>query len=888
MPTDALTEERADSASETLAGPPPSPSVLASMAPPVAPGDRAGRFIVLEPLGEGGMGLVWSAFDPKLDRKVALKFLRTGPGQETGGTAQTRLLREAQALARLSHPNVVAVHDVDTHRGRVFVAMELVVGETLKDWLRSRRSWRGTLRALLEAGRGLAAAHLAGIVHRDIKPSNILVGTDGRARISDFGLARPMEERPTAPSGSPLPEPGLDTAITEEGLVAGTRGYMSPEQAAGKPLDARSDVFSFCVTAYEALCGVRPSALSRHPSAMDGSETAPLRPRSGSSGSTSAQIARLPAPAAGRRPPRRLLKRLARGLQADPDQRWPSLPSLLEALEKDARPLRPWHVALVGALAVAAAGAAAVRINRDSCGAGAAAISTAWSPSDRAWLTSTFAAAAPGQPEAAERTARHLDAYAERWQAVYRSACQAMRAGTQASQLGALRLACLETRRQEAAAVVDVLRHADAAAVRKSSDAVLGLPGVSGCNETEALTAPTPPPDDGPLRLQIDQLEARLARVAAEDAVANPRAIPDAEALVAEVDRLGFAPLQASASFRLGNVYERFGDAARSRDAFFKTVVAAQRGRAEVVLGRATARLGYVLGHHFGQYEEADRWLAVSQAIIDRTPMEDAELAVLHLVSELRVEEGRIQEALAAQDRMEVLLSKGPRADDPIRYCYSADRADALFELGRIDESVRFSREALAFAVRLYGEQHPTPARLHYLLARVLVEAGQAPEARTHLDDATGYWSSADPPNPIGLVDASDIRASSYLVENRFQEALDEARRTLAMRQKLYGKETVATSFALENVGLALIGLGKPAEAIPWLERALQLRNAAGIERLSSAETMLDLARALWLTGGDKARARQLAADAEQATRIAPLGRVHREAADWLADHRRE
>jgi len=882
VPTDVSTEERADSSAETRAGPPPSPSVLTGMADPVVPGERVGRFIVLEPLGEGGMGMVWSAFDPKLDRKVALKFLRIDPGEAHGGTAQTRLLREAQALARLSHPNVVAVHDVDTHRGRVFVAMELVVGETLKDWLRSHHSWRSTLRALLEAGRGLAAAHGAGIIHRDIKPSNVLVGTDGRARISDFGLARPMEDRATASLGSPLPEPALDKAITQEGRVTGTRGYMSPEQATGKPLDARSDVFSFCVTAYEALCGVRPSALSLRPSA-DESDTAPLAPRS--RGSTSAQIARLPAPASGRRPPRRLLKRLARGLEANPDRRWPSLPPLLEALEKDARALRPWHLALAGALAVAVTSTAAVRLNQDACSAGAAAISSAWSPSDRSWLAPAFAAAAPGQPEAAERTARALDAYAERWEAAYRDACRAMRTGAQAPQLGALRLACLEARRQEAAAVVEVLRHAGAATVKKSLDAALGLPGVSGCNETAALTAPIPPPDDGPMRQQIEQLNARLARVAAEDAVADPRALADGEALVVEVDQLGFAPLQASAWWSLGNIYDRLGNGPRCRDSFLKAVLAAERGRAEAVLARATSRLGYAMGHIFNQYEEADRWLAVSRAIVDRTPMDDVELGVLHLVSELRVEEGRLEEALAAQDRMEVLFDKRTRADDRARFLYAVDRSDALFELGRIDEALRFERQALASSVRLYGEQHPNSARIHYLLARVLVEAGQAAEARTHLDVATRYWSAADTANPLSLIDASDIRASSYQVEGRYQDALDEARRTLAMREKAYGKENAVTSFTLDNIGLALISLGKPAEAIPYLERALRLRTAAGMERVSSSEGMLNLARAIWLTGGDKARARKLAADAELATRIAPLGRIHREAADWLADH---
>ncbi|HVE82600.1 MAG TPA: serine/threonine-protein kinase, partial [Myxococcales bacterium] len=389
---------------------PTEPEHPPSSAPP-RPGERVGRFIVLDPLGSGGMGLVWSAFDPKLDRKVALKFLKAGGGEER----EARLLREAQALARLSHPNVVAVHDVDTHGGRVFVAMELVVGRTLQDWLRQQRSWREVLRALLEAGRGVAAAHGAGIIHRDIKPANVLVGEDGRVRVSDFGLARALEESPTAPADAPVAEPALNEPMTGAGHVVGTREYMSPEQAAGAPLDARTDVYSFCVTAYEALCGIRPEALSMGftvglaPEPRP--EPEPVRPTWRKS-SDRQMLARLPAPAAGRKPPRRLLRHLAHGLQTDPDRRWPSMPPLLDALERDARPWRPWHLAAVAAVALAAASATVVRLGRDSCSVGAAQIAPVWSAADRDWLERSFSAAARGDPEAAPRAARLLDAYA--------------------------------------------------------------------------------------------------------------------------------------------------------------------------------------------------------------------------------------------------------------------------------------------------------------------------------------------------------------------------------------------------------------------------------------------------------------------------------------------
>jgi len=868
VPTDPQTDEAGASAATKNA--PASPTEPAKLLAPLRPGERVGRFIVLEPLGHGGMGLVWSAFDPKLDRKVALKFLRAGSDGEGG---QARLLREAQALARLSHPNVVAVHDVDTHKDRVFVAMELVVGDTLKDWIRTPRSWREVLRALLEAGRGLAAAHRAGIVHRDVKPTNVLVGTDGRARVSDFGLARALEERPTASAGAPVAEPALEESVTEQGYVVGTREYMSPEQAAGHPVDARSDVFSFCVTAYEALCGVRPSALSAY--------VAP-GPRTGPWAATSAQLARLPAPLAGRHPPGRLLRRLARGLQSDPAQRWPSMPALLDALERDARPWRSWHLALIGALAVASASAAAVRLGQDPCAAGAEQIASVWSAGGRAWLQPAFAEAAPDQPGAADRAARFLDAYAERWQAAYRDACQATREGTQAPELGALRMACLEARRQAAAAVVTLLRRADATTVRQSADAVLGLPGVSGCSELEALAAPLAPPDDGPVRQQIDRLRQQLATVQAEIAMVDRRARADAEALVAEADRVGYAPLQAEAWLTLANLMERHGEAAAARDGLVRALVAAERGRDESSRARATSLLAFVLGHHFTLWEEADRWLEQADAILDRTPQADVEAQARYITAQLRIHQGRLPEALESLDAMRSLIRQN-LLDKRIRAAYLQCRSQVLFELGRMAESEQAIREAVALSVEIRGERHPFTVRMRYLLAGVLVEVGKTVEAREHADGADRYWNDPGTANARYSLDAGDVRATSYLMEGRYREALAEARRIQALREKAGDQANL--SFTLDNLGAALLGLGRPGEAIAPLERSQALKVQAGRRAVTTSEGMLMLAKALWLGGEDRDRARVLAREVERVTRIAPDGRVHREALAWLAAH---
>jgi len=239
-------------------GPAPSPvPAPTSAAQPllVRPGDCLGRYTVRDRIGRGGIGEVYAAHDPELDRIVALKMLRPGLAGESP-EARARFQREAQAMARLSHPNVVAVYDVGAVGERVYVAMELVEGPTLEAWLLERpRGWREVVEVFLQAGRGLEAAHAAGLVHRDFKPSNVIVGD--RVRVADFGLARVAAD--AEPTG-PMAPTALEGVVTETGAALGTPAYMAPEQRAGGPPSAQSDQYSFAVALYEALYGSRPAA----------------------------------------------------------------------------------------------------------------------------------------------------------------------------------------------------------------------------------------------------------------------------------------------------------------------------------------------------------------------------------------------------------------------------------------------------------------------------------------------------------------------------------------------------------------------------------------------------------------------------------------------------
>jgi serine/threonine protein kinase len=288
-------------------------------------GMEFGRYRIVHRIGSGGMGTVYSAFDPTLDRTVALKVLHD---KLESGDAEQRLLREAQAMARLSHPNVVTVHDAGMKDGRPYVAMEFVEGYDLRTWLRrEKRSWSEIVDMFVAAGDGLAAAHAAGLIHRDFKPGNVMVGNDGRVRVTDFGLARAAEagsrEAPRASPG-PLATPvadaesssPLETPLTQAGMVLGTPAYMAPEQALEGRADHRSDQYAFCVSLYVALFGKHPlGEFSNLPEFVALLETDDVSP-----------------PPADHPVPARIVAAIMRGLSRSPEERFPDMNALLHAL----------------------------------------------------------------------------------------------------------------------------------------------------------------------------------------------------------------------------------------------------------------------------------------------------------------------------------------------------------------------------------------------------------------------------------------------------------------------------------------------------------------------------------------------------------------------------
>ncbi len=351
-------------------------------------------------LGEGGMGVVWCARDPLLDRTIAIKVLKS---RDAHVSMRTRLLREAQAMARLKHPNVLTVHEVGTEGDRDFIVMELVDGGPLDHWLAFGPPEDEVMAALLAAGRGLAAAHAAGLVHRDFKPHNVLRSKDGRVLVTDFGLARGLGEVWTSPGSATASLDGvtpsstsprdnvLDSTLTKTGALIGTPAYMAPEQFEGAEPDPRTDQFAFCVTAWQALTGARP----HHGRTIE-------ELRHAASQGVAGVVTQLP---------KQLRAVLARGLDPVPTNRWPDLVTLLKEIERAGRPPKsrwPWIAG--GAVAAIAIVIAVVATRRSAAEPACEPVEAAWADAYAPAKLPHCALARAGARRSPHALARHVRA----------------------------------------------------------------------------------------------------------------------------------------------------------------------------------------------------------------------------------------------------------------------------------------------------------------------------------------------------------------------------------------------------------------------------------------------------------------------------------------------
>jgi tetratricopeptide (TPR) repeat protein/predicted Ser/Thr protein kinase len=804
---------------------------LLAAAPPVSPGlaagtEIAGRYTIAGRLGRGGMGVVYSAYDRELERRVALKLHRA----DADPRAAARTLREARAMARLAHPNVLAVHEVGEHEGRLFIVVEWVDGVDLRAWLADApRTPAAILAVFVAAGEGLAAAHDAGLVHRDFKPANVLIAVDGRVRVADFGLARaagPRRERAAATSEAD----DEGAAVTRE--VAGTPGYMAPEQAAGATIDARSDQFSFCVALREAL---------------------------------GADVARLPA-AVGRA--------IRRGLSERPGDRFADMRALLGELRPE-RVQRRRRRALLGGLLVAVAGssvtvgALVVPAGGPSCAPAAWQAAEIWPGARRSALARRFAGlTGPYAREAWPRVERALHAYADELAAAATTACRDTHVhGVASTALLDRRMACLTRARRAFAARVTALDGVTAETLEQAVPLATGLPDLSRCADGERQ--PTRAVDPA----RVADVEEGLAAAQARMVAGDPRGAAEAaEALAAEVDALAEPGLVADQRRTAGEAWKAAYATPEARARLEEGYLAARTAGDEARAARLSLSLAALHAEHAAP-REALTWVRVAGGELGRGGGDRRTGVELLLIEgAARAGLGELPAALERYAAAEELLARqgSARPEDLGRVL--SHRGVALELLGRFAEAVTVQERSLAAVREALGEHHPSCVRALTLIGTALAGAGRLDEAEARYREAialaTEIFGGDHAALAVPLADLAVLEGT----RGRLAAAIELLTRTLAIHEAQPEPDPSEVAATLAMLGEYHSASGRAGEGLALLDRALALEVATfGEAHARVAECRMRRAQVLADTGAvAAARADQLAAAAALERTLGP------------------
>ena len=793
-------------------------------------GDELGRYVVLERLGSGGMGVVYGAYDSQLDRKVAIKLLRAqyDPTRSTEGRA--RLVREAKALAQLSHPNVITVHEVGTEDEQVYLAMEYVEGKTLDGWLKAaERTQAEILEVFFAAGAGLAAAHDKGLVHRDFKPENVMVDDSGRVRVMDFGLARTEdgeEDIASAIAQAPVHsladtggQPGdLHASLTRASSVMGTPAYMAAEQWRGQRADARSDQFSFCVSLYEALY-VRPFA--------GGAPAAIMM------AVVQGEVDDAPA---GARVPQWLRRVLLRGIAQEPDQRYPDMPALLEALRADptASRRRRWAAAgVLGAGALAVAGYFTVQAQRASeCEAAGAQIRETWNDEARARVQASVSDGA-GQLGAAtwERLEPRLEEYATQWRDARSEACLHPLAGRAKGQSFSERqVECLEEQRQALHALVEAVAVVDGRAIERVLNAAGQLPRVEQCADVSWLRRRPAPPTDAGAREQVGELRAQLARASAVIALRPGQEMIDQLATLHErADALDYAPLRAQVSAVQGKAFLADGRTPEASEAYAEAYFIAAATDDDLLAARVAEKQIFVVGSELHRPEEGELWGRMAELAYQRLEVPARDLRMADLIdakANLAFARGDFGGALDEYRRALEIYEELLGPDDPALAMTLHSIANCLSGQGEGEQALAVLERILAIEEQNLGAEHPD-------VAWTLINLSLAHGVEHRYDEA----------HELALR-ALKIREQVYGPEHRFvghalqfmcgadadRGRLDRAERECARALKIHmqspGPDHPETAWTMFNVGLVAHELGRLDEARKHWQRAHEILDA--------------------------------------------------------------
>jgi serine/threonine protein kinase len=839
----------------------------------LARGTQVDKYVVERMLGAGAMGVVYVARDPELDRDVALKLIR--PHHDDDGL-RVRLYREAQALARVAHPNVVVVHDVGAFGDRVFVAMELVRGTTLRGWLATPRPPREILRVLIDAGRGLAAAHAADLIHRDFKPDNVLIGDDGRARVTDFGLARAADDVDSRSTGSSTPSSPLAHDLTHTGVMVGTPVYAAPEQLVGQGVGPAADQFAFCVTAYEALYGKRPFADARSlDELIDGAATRAL-------------------PVPPKRPgiSKRVAAAITRGLQPRAGDRHPSMERLLAELVAGMQRRRTIAIA-GGAAAIGAIGIAvgAIAMGGDgaaTCDRGAREVARVWNAGVEANVRQKFAT------ESADRVDRivaRLSNSAATWATMRDDTCRG--AGAAGTELTARRTRCLDARLRELVGLVeDVLTPGESLADAFAYPSVM-MP-VATCWQPPIAASPAQAKEVERIRNELVELE----NVWFEER----RPSSELADLVRRADATGDPSLRAEVLVFAGRVAMTDGDLGRAADLFRKAIAEAETAEHDGIKAFAAAELArtHVRRH---EIDEAERVADQAEATIERFGGDE------RLAAKLAIVRAGIAEARGDAAGALTALESGVALES---YDYAAllDLATLYTKLGRTADAATVRARIAADAKRL-DDSTAAPMMSALEACHAHFQAGELTAAETEctkaIDAVAASRDDANDPivaQPIHLLALTyvlladpakerplDLRAAEIAAAagnhdekarwlafaarasveiGEHDRALELARQSMAIAEKLGTAGDERLTVARATLGRALVGKGDIDAGIRELEWALpRLEVREDTLRVALVLARLSMADALWQRAGrnDRVRARLLVESARDVAR---------------------
>ena len=829
-------------------------------------GTCVGRYFIISHLGQGGMGVLYKAYDPDLDRQIALKFISVNKkGSQNQTRARSRLMREAQALAQLSHPNVVSVYDVGTFGDDVFIAMELIEGITLSQWMRNReRDYRQVISLFLDIGQGLRAAHESGIVHRDFKPDNVIVGQDQRPRVVDFGLAGTIDGENdqsrksvwTEEQFQQLAQSDVDSSVdwhsiskrrmlhvrlTRYGTIMGTPRYMAPEQHIGLETNERTDQFAFCLVLYQALYG----KLAFRADKKNQIRKAVLK------GELESRTAHPPVP-------QWVHDVVLRGLSVVSCQRYPDMKSLLEELSKNPelekeqlREIRRRATRVGGGaflLSLAIFALLNVFTSEDALCSGAdEQFNRVWN-NKRARLAEA-AFIGTGKPYAVsawQHVQEHLLKYGQTWTAMHTAACRATRVtGEQSEELLDLRIDCLDRCLEKFDALAELFVQADSQIVEKSVQAAQSLRPLSRCANRTALSSPIKPPADEKTKREVEKIQKSLARVQALENIGKIQAgLELARELFHNAREVAYEPLVASTQYWLGRIQEKVGDfeAAEKNQsqAYWKALAMGQDRLSAQAANSLINHLGYVQT----KFKRAKQWKMNARAVIRRLGTEDVLLADWHTsVGSLHYAELKYKEALEHhQEALEIRIRLYGQTHPQV--AESLNNVGACLDcLGDYTQAIGYYKRALRIRQNTLGPDHPDVGQSLYNLGFVSVEQGAFTQAILFFGQSRSIYERSVGIDHYVLGIIHSNLGGVFRKRKEFNLANEHYRESLRILIASLGPDHSDVATCLSLMGSLAEELGQHSLSRSHLTRALNIRQKVfGADHPKTAEAYAGLA----------------------------------------------